>query len=537
MMQKKRIVCFVLLVSVFAMGVTTPAWASEKPNVVIFLMDDLDFSGMGAGYDLMEFPSTERLSGDAPEFPLVVTPNIDKLVHEGLIFNRFYITSPVCTPCRYSLLTGRYASTAHNLSSDFAPGQTVHNITWNTHVKPGQYNLSKMLKSVGYRTGIAGKMHCEDGYKKMRAIYQKYTNENPLSPEAVAEIAAGHWEFVRELKELYQWDYAERVYSENADASHFPPQLRSFNLDWCTQGALEFIEENQTKPFFLYFPVNFPHGVSGAGKHRFRPDGRVGTPAGILDEIPGVLPDIEETNKQILAAGGDPEQTNSLTMIDYALGAIDQKLRETGNYDNTIFIYLSDHQKVAKNTPHEGARVPCVIRWPEKIKQQGRSDALCANIDLLATLAQIVGAQIPKNAAINGESFAPLLLGENEFKGRDQVLLEINYARALIQGDYKYIEYFAPDKVRKAVVSGQTEFHRKSKKTRRVGWYPMRYNADRYFGNYFDPVQLCNLKKDPFEKVNLADKPEYESVIKEMRTDLVKQIEVLKKEQAELVRQ
>jgi len=453
-------------------GVTPAVRASEKPNVVIFLMDDLDFSGMGAGYDLMEFPSTERLTGDAPEFPVVVTPNIDKLVSDGLIFNRFYITSPVCTPCRYSLLTGKYASTAHNLSSDFASGQTVHNITWNTHVKPGQYNLSKMLKSVGYRTGIAGKMHCEDGYAKMRAIYQKYTKENPLSPEAMAEITAGHWEFVREVKELYQWDYVERVYSENADASFFPPQLRGFNLDWCTQGALEFIEENQTKPFFLYFPVNFPHGNSGGGKQRFHRDRRVGTPAGILDEIPGVLPDIKEAQKQILAAGGNPEQTASLTMVDYALGAIDQKLRETGNYDNTIFIYLSDHQKVAKNTPHEGARVPCVIRWPEKIKQQGRTDALCANIDLLPTLAQIVGAQIPENTAISGESFAPLLLGKKDFNGCDLVLLEINYARALIQGDYKYIEYFAPDKVRKAVVSGQTEFHQQIQKTCRVGWFP-----------------------------------------------------------------
>jgi len=85
-MQKKRIACFVWLLSVFAMGVTAPAKASEKPNVVIFLMDDLDFSGMGTGYDLMEFPSTERLSGDDPEFPLVVTPNIDELVGKGLIF-------------------------------------------------------------------------------------------------------------------------------------------------------------------------------------------------------------------------------------------------------------------------------------------------------------------------------------------------------------------------------------------------------------------------------------------------------------------
>jgi arylsulfatase A-like enzyme len=522
-----------MLALVCAVAPTRDLLASEKPNVVIFFMDDLDFSGMGAGYELMEFPTTQRLASDLPKFPVVVTPNTDKLVSDGLIFDRFYVTSPVCTPSRYSLLTGKYASTAYSLSSDFAPGQTVHNIVWDTYVKPGQYNLSKMFKSVGYQTGIVGKMHCEDAYKKMRAIYLKYTNQNPLSAQAMAEISAGHEAFVKEVKELYQWDYVERVYSENADAYFFPPQLRGFNLDWCTQGALEFIEENRHEPFLLYFPLNIPHGSSGTGTHRFSRDGRLGTPAGILDEIPGVLPDIEDVHKQITAAGGNPRQTDSLTMVDHALGAIDKKLRETGNFENTIFVYLSDHQLVAKNTPHEGARVPCVIRWPERIKKQCRTDALCANIDLVPTLAQIVGAVIPNGTAINGESFAPLLFGDLRFRGHDSICLEINYARALIEGDYKYIEYFAPDALRKKIAGKETMVDERGRKMR-VGWHKQRYNAERYFDNYFDPVHLYNLTVDPFEKVNLAGNPEYEPVAKDMRAKLVEHIKVLKTEQAKL---
>lgn len=525
--MKKR--TLLLIAGLFSLALSVSA--AQKPNVVVFFMDDLDFSGMGAGYDLMEFSSCERLAGGEPEFPVIVTPHTDKLVEQSLIFDQFFITSPVCSPSRFSLLTGKYASTAYNLKNDFLPGQTVHMLDWSPHVKLGQYTLPGMFKSAGYRTGIVGKLHCEDSYYAMSALYKKYTKENPLSPEASAELTAGYLNFVKEIKELYQCDYADRIYFDNAESGYFPRPLKAFNLDWCTEGALEFLETGKDEPFFLYFSVNYPHGVSGAGVHRFSEEARRKTPLGMLEQIPGVLPDIEVARQQIRDAGGNPNATDSLTMVDHALGAIETKLRETGNYENTIFIYLSDHQKLAKNNPHGATHVPFVIRWPAKFKKQWRSDALCANIDVLPTLAEIVGAKIPAQAKIDGQSFAPLLLGEKEFKGRDSVLLEINYARALIEGDYKYIEYFAPDKVRNAIASGKTEIYKKTKKERRVGWHGMRYYVERYYPNYFDPVQLVNLKKDPFEKVNLADNPEYQPTIKKMRAELLAEIERLKIEQ------
>lgn len=524
----KQIISFTLLMLVMLLP-TTPSMGgtSRAPNVIVFYVDDLDFSGMGAGYDLMELPSSERLLGGSPKFPVIVTPNTDRLVAEGLIFDRFYITSPICTPSRYSLLTGTYASSAASLRNDFAPEQTVHNIVWDTFVEPGQYNLSKMFKSAGYRTGIFGKMHSEEAHIKMRAIYRKYSNENPLSLEAMAEITAGHREFVSAVKEIYDWDVADRVYSENADAFFFPPQLKCFNLDWCTQGALEFIEESGEQPFFLYFPLNFPHGVSGAGKHRFSESMRRGTPAGLLDEIPGVLPDIKVAHQLIRDAGGNPNKTDSLTMVDFALGAIDKKLRETGNFKNTVFIYLSDHQAMAKNSPHEGARVPCVIRWPEKIKKQRRTDALCANIDLLPTLAELSGAAIPAAVSVDGQSFAPLLAGDSAYRGHEAVFLEVNYARSMIKGDYKYIEYFAPDKRKQQIAAKKMTVDKKGNETR-IGWHGQRYRAEEYFGNYFDPVQLVNLKTDPFERENLATNPEYQPLMAKMRTELLEHIDIQK---------
>ena len=543
-MKKRSLLRIAMLLAAISSAVALPAAekplrqdasiklkAQEKPNVVIFIMDDLDFSGMGVGYDLMKVPSSERLAGGETKFPVIVTPHTDKLVEQSLVFDQFYITSPVCTPSRYSLFTGKYASTAYNLNNNFAPGQSVHCIDWTSHVKPGQYNLPLMFKSAGYRTGIVGKLHCEDGYYNMAKLYKKYTNQNPLSAEAMAELADGYRAFVGEIEELYQCDYADRIYFDNAESRYFPRQVKGFNLDWCIEGALDFLEESKDEPFFLYFSVNYPHGVSGAGIFRFTEEARRKTPVGLLDKIPGVLPDIETARQQIREAGGNPDETDTLTMTDYALGAIEQKLRETGNYENTIFVYLSDHQKLAKNNPHGGAHVPCVIRWPKKIKAKWRTDALCANIDFLPTLAEIVGAKIPEQANVDGKSFAPLLFGDSAFEGHDSILLEINYARALVQGDYKYIEYFAPDKIRNAVTSGEIEFYRKRKENRRVGWYEKRYDADKYYPNYFDPVQLVNLEKDPFERANLADNPEYQSTIKKMRSELMDKIEYLKQEQ------
>ena len=153
-------------------GSACSAWAADKPNVVVFFMDDLDFSGMAEGYDLMQVSSSERLEADEPDFPVIVTPHTNKLVEQSLLFDQFFITSPVCTPSRFSLLTGKYASTAYNLKNDFEPGQSVHLIDWTPHVKQGQYTLPGMFRSAGYRTGIVGKLHCEDSYYKMSALYK-----------------------------------------------------------------------------------------------------------------------------------------------------------------------------------------------------------------------------------------------------------------------------------------------------------------------------------------------------------------------------
>jgi len=529
------------LLAAAAVILITATAAAEKPNVVIFYLDDYDFDDVAEGYDLAQYPSKPLATGG--EFQIVVSPNIDELARSSLIFDYFHITSPVCTPSRYSLLTGQYASTAYNLDNNFEPGQTVHLITWNTIIKGGQYNMAKMFKSAGYATGVFGKLHCEEGLEKLREVQRKYQDEKELSPEAWAEISSEHKKLTDHIEELYSWDIADRIYPDNAGSNYRPKQLKVFNVDWVTEGALNFIEENKNEPFFLYFPVNLPHsgpGNRGGAAHRLSDHSRRATSAGMLDKAPGVLPDVSILHEQIKNAGGNIETSDGLTLIDAMVGLLTQKLRETNNFDNTVFVFLSDHQAFAKNTPHAGPRVPCMIRWPDKIKKQRRSGALCANIDLLPTLAEIAGAEIPEDVKVNGKSFMPLLMGDRKFKGHESIMIEINYARALLNGDYKYIEYFAPDALCDLIAAKATYkdingpykgFKQDYDNETRICWYKSRYGADKYFKNYFDRTQLYNTAKDPLDEINLVNNRKYKAVAEEMRKELTSEIEVLKKQQ------
>jgi hypothetical protein len=130
----------------------------------MLFIDDLNVSDVKDVYDLEKFPAPWRYGNQDPyaqppkRSPVVVSPNIDKLAQNAIIFDRFYITSSVCTPSRYSLLTGQYASQSYSLSKEkMKPGQTVKPVSFNTHIHRDQYTLPEMFKSVGYTTGLVEK--------------------------------------------------------------------------------------------------------------------------------------------------------------------------------------------------------------------------------------------------------------------------------------------------------------------------------------------------------------------------------------------
>lgn len=506
------------------------AGAADKPNVVLLFIDDLNFSDVKDAYDLEKFPApwryghTDPYAQPARKSPVVVSPNIDKLAQESIIFDRFYVTSSVCTPSRYSLLTGQYASQSYTLAKEkMKPGQGVKPVSFNTHIHRDQYTLPQMFKSVGYTTGLVGKLHAHDtNIAEIKSTYVKYNKMKKLTPEALAEIKANYERFVEGIRRDYPWDFAERIYCDNSDASYTPHQLRYFNMDWCTESALDFIDAQKENPFFLYYAINLPHGVNAPG-HMQAMENRA-SPMGILEKNPGVIPTVKEICERITEAGGDPQESAVPTMIDAVVGVIDQKLKEADVYDNTILIFLSDHQAMAKQYPYEGSHVPCFIRWPESFSKSFRTDALVANIDVLPTLAELVGGTVPEDVVVDGKSFAPLLRGDSGFKGRDSLMLEVEYGRAMVEGSYKYIEFFAPTSVKKKIANKEIYTNNKGA-VNRVGWQGYLREAPQMFPHYYEAVQLYNLASDPLEQSNLMDNPEYHERAKRMRGDVMNHIE------------
>ena len=171
------------LVFSFCSAVFALSGLAEKvrPNIVLIYVDDLDFDQISV-YEPKKFPSYTgaKLTGNLKELtpitanqngrflkvgemsyhknPTVLTPNIEQLAEQGVKFNRFYLTSSTCTPSRYSLLTGRYASRAP-LLLEGSPSGTVPLIAWNANMHPKENNLARDLNAAGYKTGLVGKWH------------------------------------------------------------------------------------------------------------------------------------------------------------------------------------------------------------------------------------------------------------------------------------------------------------------------------------------------------------------------------------------
>lgn len=242
-------------------------------------------------------------------------------------------------------------------------------------------------------------------------------------------------------------------------------------------------------------------------------------PIGRLEEVPDVQPGFERI-KQRLDERGLSHRGILATWIDDSLGAILNRLEQHGIADDTLVIFTSDHQSRGKDTVYEGARVPCIVRWPNGIPAGIRVREICANIDLLPTMVDLAGGAIPANS--DGISFLANLRGQEPQHPNRALLLETGYTRAVVQGSWKYItsqppnvEQVLAELERDRVLAAKEGIHR------RVNWKGTPREQVRIrdgglflwaissFPNYFDQYQLYDLQRDPFERFNLIGEPAY----------------------------
>jgi arylsulfatase A len=339
-----------LILAGLLMAVATIAVAAERPpNIVIVYADDLGYA------DLECFGS-----------PSADTPHLDRMAAQGRKFTSFYVAQAVCSASRAALLTGCYPN---RIGIQGALGPAAAN-----GINSDEITIAELLKGRGYATAIYGKWHLghHPQFLPTRHGFDDYFGL-PYSNDMWPKHPTAKFPDLPLIED-------EKTIELNPDQSKL--------TTWYTERAVKFIEANKQRPFFLYVPHAMPHaGKSERGHY------------------------------------GDV-----IREIDWSVGQILQTLTKLSLDENTLVIFTSDNGpwlsygthggsarpfREGKGTAWEGGvRVPCVMRWPGKIQANSECSELAATIDVLPTIAKLVGAELPARK-IDGLDISALLLTDS----------------------------------------------------------------------------------------------------------------------------
>jgi len=366
------------------------ARSQDKPNVVIVFMDNFGWGEPG-------FNGGGITRG-------AETPQMDKLADEGLRLTNFNVEVQ-CTPSRSALLTGRYAIRSGNGTVPLGEG-TYGLVQW-------EITMAEMLSKNGYATGMFGKWHLgrTDGRFPTNQGFDEWYGVPNSTDESTYSSLEG-----------FDQSGLNESYVMSAAKGNTPEKIRPYRLDYrplidrdLTDKAMDFMEKSvdDKKPFFLYLPYTATHFPTMAH------------------------PDFK-------GKSGNGEWADLLMQIDSYLGELQNKIRELGIEENTIFVFTADNGPEALNygstsitvegayqgsagpwrgtlfTGFEGAlRVPFVIKWPKNIQGGASSDEIVHAMDLFPTIAAITKSKVPQDRVIDGIDMSDFFLGKSEKSGRD----------------------------------------------------------------------------------------------------------------------
>ena len=502
---------------VFLLIIGTPksiAQNTKKPNIIFIMTDDQSA--------VVPLDSEKRIqsrpfgfNGDKEGH----TPIIDDLAKNGIIFNSAYVSSSVCVPSRYTMLTGRYAGRSEGPAfMRMHPDGVMTRVENNTEIEKDKPNLPRLLQAEGYKTGFVGKSHIVEhdivNNKKNweKNGFQTYAkNADPNDPAVSKKMFENHQKWTEVIKE-YGFDYANAFYAGNL-REQYNDSLNVHNVEWKNKAALEFIDENKNDPFFLYYSETVPHGPAPYnmknGKYfRGLDSNPKFTGQGLIDADYSYLPTREEIKEEIKNL--DKKVAHAwLRWFDHAVGAVVDKLKAEGIYENTIIIITSDHGNYngGKTSLYEsGTKVPLMMHWPNGIKPNQNYNELVQNIDFTPTLLELAGVKLKNvESTLDGVSLKKVLKG-NKKPVHDYLFFEMGYARSVMTKDWKYISVRYDKQKQNRINKGLTF----------KGWkgaelqYPY-YTRNGHLGNiaskssafYFDADQVFDLVKDPRETKNI----------------------------------
>lgn len=473
--------------------------AAEKPNIVLFMVDD---------YDKEE---TSVYGGK------VLTPNLDRLAREGMTFHNVHVTSTVCTPSRYSFLTGRYAgaSTFSTYSDSFPRG--VQGLPgFNVGLEDDNMNVGAVLARNGYATGLVGKYHVDIDYEGEGAR-EKGLHDVPKNAPYTDELNRKFNENEKRYRELIKergFTWAKHIYWNNLKAP-----FKGHNPEWTIQAALEFIDLHRDQPFYLHYGTTLLHGPNGEWARSLKEKALV-TGEGIREAPLSVMPERESVMRRIREAGLTDNEIGYLWMDD-SLGLLLDKLDTLGIAENTIVVFVSDHGSNKKGSLFKtrGTEVPCLVRWPKGVAAGVETDELVQNTDFVPTWFELAGATVPSGYRIDGVSLAPLF-ADPDRSVRDFVYSEMGAARSIKTKGWNYISLrYTTDQIRDVGRSA----NRALKPL--LGLSGGISRSATHHPGAFDLDQLYRLDRDPAEQKNLAMYPEYKSQMLEMQSTLKRELE------------
>lgn len=411
--------------------VTTCIGKAQHPNIVFILADDLGYG------DLSSYGATR-----------VQTPHIDRLAREGKKFTDAHTPHPVCTPTRYSLMTGRYSWRTWARTAN----------VWSTDpllIDDDQYTLPKLLSDAGYQTALIGKWHLgygragAPGWDDLKGIdYNGKIAPGPLEAgfdyyfgvphvgqephvfienhQVVGLSSDSPLKLVMDDRWRHRTSYLERAMYpprhrfEGGDGAKYRHEDLAIRL---TEKAVEWLRQQAQKPdqpFFLYFAHRNVHGPL-APHERFQGKSKIGVYGDFLLEL------------------------------DWSVGQILDTLDQFGVTDHTLVLFASDnggvqmghkpatfvnHNGHKTNGPWRGQkteslegghRVPLLARWPGRIEAGSTSDSLVALTDTLSTFAELLERDLPVGAAPDSISFLGALLDRQPGEPVRRVLVHDNY--------------------------------------------------------------------------------------------------------------
>lgn len=434
------------LVCVFA---SVSCETQKKPNVVIVLTDQWRGQDLGfAGNDQ------------------VITPSLDQLAKESVVFTSAISNTPVCGPARASLITGKYPLS--------------HGVFYNDKpLSADEYSLAKVYKENGYKTGYIGKWHM-NGHAP--GISNRVSRNKPIPLNR--RQGFDYWK-VNECTH----NYNNSVYFDEDNVKH---KWKGYDAIAQTKEAKKYLRENKDNPFVLFVSYGPPHAPYNSAPKKYKEMYKNMD----IKLRPNVPENKVKSTKEALKG-----YYAHMTALDDCVGDLQAEIKKLGLDENTIFVFTSDHgdmlnshAQIKKQKPwEESIRVPFVLKYPAKLEGGKELNKVFSYPDIMPTLLSLSNLPVP--TAVEGVDYAGQLLGNEDLN---------------IDG---------------AFITCPVPFHQWSYKRGGREFRGIRTEKYTYAKDLNGPWLLFNNKKDPFQLDNLVGKKEFKNLQDELEMKLQKMLD------------